>query len=434
MYSPRAKRNLFFTYLVICGITVLLWTMAKDSFSIILKFPITSLVQLFGLLAITLLSLNFLLASRLKIFEELFGGLDKVYKQHRFTGEIAFIFMLAHPTLLLVTALNSPSLLMLYTFSFVDTALTYGKLALTGFVIIIVLTLFVRLPYHIWRRIHQLMIIPLVFVSLHVLSIKSDVYVYAPLRLWLVGLLTISISAYVYKVILYKFIGPKLDYKIIKINTKGQITELTLSPLATSLQFEPGQFVFTIFENKKIGAEEHPFSISSSPIDKTLRLSIKKSGDFTNNLAPLKVGEKVTLYGPYGQFGRRALSTNKDLVFVAGGIGVTPFLGITNYFSDQKLSKKFDMYYTVSKKQEAVYQKELSEKIQSLGTAKLYTHLSEISGRLTAKTIADKTGGITKKLIFLCGPRPMMVALTQQFVDMGVKRQNIIFEDFDLKG
>jgi len=434
MYSPKAKRNLLFTYSFICGITILLWAMAKDSLSIILIFPLVSLVQLSGLLAVALLGLNFLLASRLKIFEELFGGLDKVYKQHRFTGEIAFLFMLAHPTLLLISVLNSPSLFRLYAFSFVGTALTYGKLALTWFAIIIIITLFVRLPYHIWRRIHQLMIVPLIFVSVHVLNTKSDVYFYAPLRFWLMGLLAVSITAYVYKVILYKFIGPKFNYEIQKIDIKGQIAELTLSPIKTRLQFEPGQFVFTIFKNKEIGAEEHPFSISSSPTDKDLRLSIKKSGDFTNKLSTSLIGEKVTLYGPYGQFGRRALATNKELVFVAGGIGVTPFLGITNYFSDQRLAKKLDMYYAVHNESEAVYEKELQEKINNLGTARFYTHLSELSGKLTAKTIAGKTDDITKKLIFLCGPRPMMLALTQQFIDMGVKQRNIVFEDFDLKG
>jgi len=185
-----------------------------------------------------------------------------------------------------------------------------------------------------------------------------------------------------------------------------------------------------IFGNHEIGDEEHPFSISSAPGEKLIRLSIKKSGDFTSTLPKLKAQDKVKLYGPYGAFGRIALVSKKEVVMIAGGIGITPFLSIVNYIKNKNINLKYKLIYSYKNETDSSYKEELME----IAGDKLVTHNSDRSGHLTAKSIADKVGGLTNKTILLCGPKGMMSALTSQFLEMGVKRRNIIFEDFDLKG
>lgn len=430
MYDERARKNLYIVYLIFIGTTIFLWVSSKPSIDSIFRLPLVSLVQICGLTAASLVSLNLLLAARLSFFENLFGGLDKVYRQHRLTGELAFVFMLTHPTLLLINAFPNIDTILAYTINFSDWALNFGKLAITGFSAILILTLFVRIPYHIWRRIHQLMIIPLIFLTLHVFTIPSDVSTFLPLRFWMLGILTAGILIYVYKVIFYKFIGPKFDYEIVRVNPKGQITEIILKPVTSALSFEPGQFVFAVFGNREVGPEEHPFSISSAPGEPNIRLSIKKSGDFTSTLPKLKKGDVVKLYGPYGQFGKNALATQKDVIMIAGGIGITPFLSIVNYINDKNINKNYNLIYSYKDETDSSYKEELA----AVAGKSLTTHNSQRNGHLTAQTIADKVGGITEKLILLCGPKGMMKALTEQFLALGVKQQNIIYEDFDLKG
>lgn len=427
MYDTRARKNLFITYLVILGTTVVLWLLAKPNLNIIFNSPILSLAQISGLSGATLVGLNILLAARLRFFEDLFGGIDKVYKQHRLTGELAFIFMLVHPTLLFINLF--PESIYLYLLNLSDAAINYGKLAVVGFSTIIILTIFVHLPYHIWRRIHQLIVIPLIFLSLHVLVIQSDVSLFLPLKLWILALLATGIAIYIYKVILYKYIGPKFDYIIDSVNKKGQITEIILKAEGKELGYEPGQFAFVVFENSEVGDEEHPFSLSSSPTWSKIRLSVKKSGDFTSSLASLKKGGKAKLYGPYGQFSRRALSTNKEILMIAGGIGITPFLSMVNYFKSKNLKINYKLIYSYKNDSEDVYKPELME----ICGDKLVTHVSEKRGHLNTKIVKDLTGDLINKLVLLCGPRRMMSDLTSQFLSAGVKRQNIIFEDFDLK-
>ena len=75
--------------------------------------------------------------------------------------------------------------------------------------------------------------------------------------------------------------------------------------------------------------EPHPFSISSSPEAAHLRLSIKRLGDWTQDVAQIKPGKSARVWGPYGHFTRLALAQPlMPLVMIGGGIGITPFLSL----------------------------------------------------------------------------------------------------------
>ncbi len=427
--SPKARKNLTTTYTFLLGGTLILWLMAKSDLSLITRFPVSSLTQLAGLFAAVLVGLNLLLAARLKYFENLFGGLDKVYKQHKLTGKVAFYLMLVHPTLLLFGSAGLWQNIKIYFLNISYMPYNYGKLALFGFTLLIVLTLYSKLSYHIWLFTHRFMVVPLVFLALHVATIPSDVSVFLPLRIWILGVLSIGLIMYIYKVLLYKQFGPRFKYEINKVTLRGAIAELELSPVGKTLNFEPGQFAFAVFSSKAVTTEEHPFSISSSPESPNIRLSIKRSGDFTSTLTGLTKGEFVFLYGPYGQFGKRALSSSKEVVMIAGGIGVTPFLSIANYANTKKITSKFRLFYSYKNDSESQYKEELAK----LLGGSLFAHNSDRNGHLTAEIIKQKIGDLSNKLILLCGPRTMMKSLTAQLLAAGVTRQNIIFEDFDLK-
>ena len=66
-----------------------------------------TLGRIFALIGVTLFTLNFVLSTRLKFLEEIFGGLDKVYLVHGIVGGIAFMFILAHPIFLVANLIPS---------------------------------------------------------------------------------------------------------------------------------------------------------------------------------------------------------------------------------------------------------------------------------------------------------------------------------------
>ncbi|MBD3404743.1 MAG: oxidoreductase [Candidatus Lokiarchaeota archaeon] len=97
--------------------------------------------------------------------------------------------------------------------------------------------------------------------------------------------------------------------------------------------YKPGQFV----QLSMFGIGEAPFSISSSPTKRGyLELGIRKTGDVTNKIHELKVGDIVGIRGPYGNgFPVKSLK-GRDILFVAGGIGLVPLRSLINYVIDNR--------------------------------------------------------------------------------------------------
>lgn len=426
MFISREKLHIYIIYLLIFEVTFILWVLAIPPDMPMNVFR--ALTQLTGLLAVSFVGLNLILSSRLKFIENLLGGLDSVYKEHQATGKIAFSLILAHPIFFIILNLGNTEHLKTYFLTFEIMPSNWGKAAVLVFTILTIMALFARINFETWLLVHKLMILPVVFTTMHVATVSAEIMTYLPLRYVTLGTLYAGIAIYVYKVFLYNFIGPKAKYKIAHIRQIGKIIEIFLTPISGKLNFEPGQFVFARVLGKR-SHEEHPFSISSSPGEEYLRLSVKMSGDFTSAMGTLKTGEEMTLYGPYGHFGKYAITSKKDLVFIAGGIGLTPFLSIIRYMKIQNMPKNYKLIFTLKNAQDSPYVPELTQ----IAAENLVVHYSETSGHLNAETIIHYAGGIDDKLILICGPKHMMKDIVKGLLEKGVKRRNIIFEDFDMR-
>ena len=77
--------------------------------------------------------------------------------------------------------------------------------------------------------------------------------------------------------------------------------------------------------------------------------------------------------------------------------------------------------------------KELKKLDKKLPNFDYHPHFSEEKGRISAEIINKECPNLRNRLIFLCGPRPMIMSLAKQFIDMGIPRRNIIFENFAFK-
>jgi len=101
----------------------------------------------------------------------------------------------------------------------------------------------------------------------------------------------------------------------------------------SELGHEPGQFV----EVSVFGIGEAPISISSSPTKKrTFELCVRKLGNVTRSLHNLDVGTKVGIRGPFGKGFDANSMKGKDLLFIAGGLGIAPLRSLFNYVLDNR--------------------------------------------------------------------------------------------------
>jgi len=378
--------------------------------------------QYVSLIGTVLLSLSFILGSRAKFLEKIFGGLDKVVKMHHIIGGIAFVLLLHHPLFLVFSVLPNFKLATQYVFLSSQLSYNPGVIALYLMLLLLFLTMVIRLPYQIWIKTHDFFGLVLFFASLHIFLITSDVSRYLPLRIWMFINLAIGLFFYIYKVFLYKWFSQSYKYRIERINQINNIVEIYLSPQGKSMSFVAGQFAFVKFEQSGF-SESHPFSISCSPTDVGLRFSIKNLGDFTSQLTKLGVGTLATVTGPYGDFGREFFA-KKNVVCIAGGIGVSPFVGMIGQEIVNPIGRKIKFFYL---------SKDLTNPIYGDFFAKANNTLTNFEYFYNEKNIFSHIDNVLEYLYFLCGPSSMMHSYEAQLRAKGVPASNIIFEEFNFK-
>lgn len=413
-------------------ITCILWWLSKPDLESVTAFPLISLAQLAALNAVVLLGFQFLLATRLRFLEKIFGGLDKIYILHHLLGGIAFVLMLLHPLLQVFDNIKSPQVLKYYLFPSDQLPHSLGVGALYGFTTLMFITLYMKLPYRLWRQTHIFMGVPLLIVSLHIALITSDITIYMPLRYWVLMFVSLAYAAFIYKRFLYGRFSPHYDYKIKNVIQQTAIWSVALEPIGKAMNFKPGQFAFLQFDNPGVLNDKHPFSMASDPDSSIVEFSMKDQGPFTNSLANLQQGNLVKLYGPHGEFFDKYMATHKDLVWIAGGIGITPFLSMLKTEARLKSGRKIWLYYCVKNEEEAVFDWQIKELAKDIPNFVYRKHLSSVSGHCNADMVLKDDAEIKNKAIMICGPTRMMHDLNTQFLQKGFKSFNIVFEDFTL--
>ena len=179
--------------------------------------------------------------------------------------------------------------------------------------------------YQGWKRVHRFIGIFFIVGFIHSLTINS-LNALAAIT-WVQMFFILGISSYLYTEIFSRFSKRNVPYTVRAIRRPNSaITEITLSPAGAPINtHRAGQFLFVRFPGRKELNESHPFTISSAPAETDLRLTVRASGDFTRALfEQLEPGLDAVLEGGYGLFDYK--QGGQKQIWVAGGIGLTPFL------------------------------------------------------------------------------------------------------------
>jgi predicted ferric reductase len=453
--------------------TLILWLGSKWYFQDWFSDPYKYLAKAASLSATILMCWCILLSTRFSPLESFFGGLDKVYQVHKRLGRLSFFLILFHP--LFLSAHNLPDFIaFLRELAFRQPAgsrylwgQNVGVVAILIMAGLITLTLWLKIPYHVWKKTHEWFGLVLLVVGAHIFIVDRDVTVYPLLGIWVYGFLLLAMAGFVYIRFFYRLWGPRFHYTVAGLLKHGQILQITLSPKREKMDFRPSQFVYLVVRKDGISPEPHPYSIACGyNLERQLKLGIKKTGDHTQTLDKLETGDDVVLYGPYGRFSDRFLSAERDCVFVAGGIGITPFLGMWHValHSEERLDNRevperlqhlhpeliktwrsplVYLFYVCRTEGEASFDEDIRNEVtmSHFHGFKAFEkrghhyelYVSSRQGRITAQYVNRKVReGLRDKNLFLCGPSPMVESLIRQFKAMGVHDRHIIVEDFNL--
>ncbi len=420
--------------LVLVAITLFLWAWDKQ-FAFNSNSLISYLGQIAGLLSILCMSLDYITSTRIKIIEDFAGGLDIVYRFHGYIGKWAGMIIIGHPLFLIISRFTGLETIQRYLIPGNTEFFNWGILSFWILILSVVLTVFVKMDYRLWKFIHRGMIVTFAFGAYHVyldytnpqrspgISLKES---------WIFFFIIAGLISFIYRDSIYPFLAKK--FKVVKVNTFGLITEIYLDFTNKAFKFSPGQYVFmSIMNNPKISSEAHPFTITSSPNDHTVRVSAKHLGDYTKKLVEVKPGDLVKLWGPYGEFTTKKFSKFKNQIWIAGGIGIASFLSMAKYAIETNSNKTINLFYVEKNDSECEYNKELYELSSNQNIVKIHHHYDQDNGYITAKLIKEKVGDLTDQLVLICGPEKMEQALRKQFIELGLKNDQIKSEDFAMR-
>ena len=418
------------------AVSYLLWIAAMWRRGELYDVPWIYLAKLGSHGALTLMCWAFILATRFRPVEWLFGGLDKVYRGHRVVGESAFFLILLHPIFLAVARAEEAGGFLRYLWFSGDWARNTGILSLGIFTLLVVLSMYWKIAYHRWKRTHDFFGVLFVLIIAHAVISRGEIMRYPELAVWHGAWCSVGLAAYIYIRGIYRFAGPQYDFRTTGVREIGDhITEVLLEPVGRGMDFQPGQFLYISFDSDAVSEEPHPFSISSPPGVLPMRLSIKRLGDWTRNIDAIGHGEPARVWGPYGHFSEM-LAKRPDLpvVLIGGGIGITPMLSIAGSDLPGRRDGGITLIYAVPDEASRVYHDELLACAAANPQLDYHCHLSDEQGFINAAYL-EKTLGrpLPEHLFMVCGPTPMMWAMRKLFQSADVPPTCVIMEDFAIR-
>lgn len=229
-----------------------------------------------------------------------------------------------------------------------------------------------------------------------------------------------------------------------KIQSKQEVAKDTLlvvyDLLGQEVTFKPGQYFFVTLINPPYpderGNKRH-FSIISTPNQKgilTMATRLRDSG-FKKSLRELPVGMEVEV-GPIAGVFSLPDDPSRPLVFISGGIGITPFMSMLSYIKEQKLNYKITLIYSNRDRTSGVFLDQLQSLTQALPNFKLILTMTEDptwegeKRKVDAAFIKDYIRNLNESLYFVVGPPPMVEAIEKALKEAGVLPENIKIENF----
>lgn len=434
---------------LLVGLT-LLWALA-DSFlpSPLTYFSLRSvMVQYTGIIAMAAMSVAIMLAVRPRRVEPLLGGLDKMYRLHKWLGIAALVFGSAHWVWAKGTkwavgwgwlskpvkggapaALGDLEQLLRSQRGLAE---TLGEWAFYAVVVLIVLALIKRFPYRWFAKTHTIIAALYLLLVFHTVVLVKFAYWSEPIgivtALLLVGGTLAALQALCLRIGARRKIGGEIQ---------GLIEYPELSVLETHIALQDGwpghqagQFAF-VTSSAAEGA--HPYTIASAwnPPQRQISFITKALGDHTRRLPQLlRVGDRVTVEGPYGCF---TFDDQKQRqIWIGAGIGITPFIARLKQLAltpDRQHS--IDLFHPTGEYSTAAMKKLRAD--AAAAEVRLHLLVANQNGRLNGERLRQEVADWQAASVWFCGPAAFGRALRDDLVAHGLKPQDFHQELFQMR-
>lgn len=395
----------------------------------------------FALVGTMILIMQVLLAARIKWIEKAFG-FDIIIRYHKLVALFGLVLIILHP-LLLVAPHGRWSLLVRLD---VPWYIWMGKIALMLLLINIVLSIFqqrIGMSFENWRLSHDI-ISPLIIAFVFAHSIVAGFDLANPVlqSMWIL-IFSAAVVLFVYHRLVRPALLARNPYHVKEVvqEADGVWTVQMVPPGGKPhFDFTPGQFQFITFKRgRDFPEEEHHWTISSSPQDEYVASTIKSLGDFSSTIGQTEPGDEAVIHAPFGRFSYLYHQKETELVFIAGGIGITPFISMLRHMQNTGTEIPVVLLYGNPTEEAIVFRDELKS-IESTGLKKLrVVHVIEKPGEswtgergfIDENIIRKYTGEVSDtKGYYVVGPAAMSENVIRSLHSIGVKDRQIHQEIF----
>lgn len=204
------------------------------------------------------------------------------------------------------------------------------------------------------------------------------------------------------------------------------------------VRYTAGQYIELHIPHKKPDERgtQRWFTLSSSPNAEFLTITTKYAGDdksssFKKALFRLEPGTELDMADPMGDFVLPKL-IQTPLIFVAGGIGITPFHSILSWLAETKEERPIKLLYGVRNEDEIIFQETFDKaSVQpTIVVGEASAAWGGERGRITAELILGLEKPSDDTLVYVSGPEPMVQSLAKDLRKAGIDRSKIVSDEF----
>lgn len=188
------------------------------------------------------------------------------------------------------------------------------------------------------------------------------------------------------------------------------------------------------------GSLRHTFSLVSAPRGSDLIVATRmRDSEFKRKLETLAVGTQVQLEGPFGSF---TLHSNRarPAVFIAGGIGITPFMSILRQVTNDRLPQQLTLIYSNRRPEDAAFLAELTQIEKKHDNFRLIATMTGMGksqrqwdgdiDHVDEALLKRATSDLVAPIYYVAGPPSMVAAMRQLLNRVGIDDDDIRSEDF----
>ncbi len=238
---------------------------------------------------------------------------------------------------------------------------------------------------------------------------------------------------------------PKFEIKLVRREEAALGTMSFYFEKPAGLAFKAGQNAdYTLINPPETDAEGNTrtFSFSSAPHEPEIMITSRmRDSAFKRVLKTMPLGTAVQFEGPMGSMMLHH-DTSRPAVFIAGGIGITPFLSMTRQVIHEKLPHHIYLFYSNRKPVDAAFLRELTDMKNENHNFHLIATMTDAdeeswdgeTGRVSApmieKYLANEGGGLNAPIYYLAGPPAMSTGVRMMLNQAGIDDDYIKSEEF----